>query len=101
MAPAEQAGHDDQHKTALNKDLAAVEPVDGIALQRRIGEEAMEEESRGGEIDAEMERLPKMAAQPEPKIGSDDHEREEIESDGADRVFKRLARRMNRVNEVQ
>jgi len=32
MAPAEKADHGDQYKAELHEELAAVEPVDGVAL---------------------------------------------------------------------
>ena len=35
------------------------------------------------------------------KIGSDDHERDDIESDRADRVFERLLRRVDGVDDVE
>ena len=100
MAPAEEADRRDQQQAEFNKQFAAVEPVDGIILQARGGEQAVEEQSRGGEIDAEMERFPKVAAEAKTEIGSDDHESQEVERDGAARVFKRLSGRVDRVDEV-
>ena len=101
VAPADEADYHDQGEAELDKNLAAIEPINWGALQRGIGEKAMKEKSGRREINAEMKRLPKMAAQPKAKIRSDHHEGEEIESDGADRVFEWLAGRVNRVDEVQ
>ena len=101
VAPAKGADHRDQHKAELDEDLAAVEPVDWVTFQCGVGEETVKEKSRRGEINSEVERLPKMAAQPEPKIRSDNHEGDEIEGNGADGVFKRLAGRMDGINEIQ
>ena len=61
----------------------------------------MKEKGGGGEIDAEMERLPKMAAQPKANVRSDHYEPEDIEGDGPDGVFKRLARGMDRIDEIE
>jgi hypothetical protein len=69
VAPAKQTGHGDNDEARLDEKFAAVEPVDGIAFQGGIGEKAMKEKCRRSEIDAEVERLPKMAAQPKTKIG--------------------------------
>jgi len=60
----------------------------------------MKEKGRRGEIDAEMKSLPQVAAQPKTEVRSHDHKGEEIEGNGADSVFERLAGRVDRVNEV-
>lgn len=60
----------------------------------------MKEKSGSGEINAEVKSLPKMAAQPKANIRSDDHKGEEVKGNSADRVFKRLAGRVDRVDEV-
>ena len=54
MAPAEEADRNNQDEAAFNKELAAVEPVDGITFQRGVCEKAMKEKSGRCEIDAEM-----------------------------------------------
>lgn len=100
VAPAEQTDDRDQDAAKLHKELAAVEPVDGITFQGGVGEKTMKEKSHGGEIDAEMKRLPQMPAQPETKVRSDDHEGEEIEGNGTNGVFERLAGRVDRVEKV-
>ena len=100
VTPAQKADHRNQHEAGLDEELAAVKPVDGITLQGGVGEEAVKEKSGGSEIDAEMKRLPQMAPQPETNVRSDDHEGEEIEGDGADGVFERLAGRVDRVEKV-
>jgi hypothetical protein len=100
MAPAKKADHRDQHKAELHKELAAIEPVYGVTLQGWIGEKTMKEESGGCEIDAEMERLPQVPPQPNTEVRSDDHKGEEIEGNGANGVFERLAGRVDRVEQV-
>ena len=100
MAPAEEADRRDQQEAQFNKQFAAVEPVNTIILQTRGGEEAVKEQSRSGEIDGEMEGFPKRAAEAKTEIRSNDNEGQEIERDGATRVFERLAGRVDRVDEV-
>lgn len=100
VAPAEQTDDRDQGAAKLNKKLAAVEPVDGITLQGGVGEKTMKEKSGGGEIDAEVKRLPEMAAQPKTQVGSHDNECEKAERYGANGVFERLAGRIDRVDEI-
>src|SRR5262252_661580 len=101
MTPAQKADRRDQDKAEFHEDLAAVEPVDGSALQGGFREQAVEEESGRSDVNAEVESLPKMAAQPKTSVGSDDHEREQVKGNSANRVFERLARGMDRVNEIQ
>ncbi len=101
VTPAEEADRRNQDEADLDENFAAVEPVDWVALQARRSEKAMEEQSRGSEIDAEVEGLPKPASQTKPQKRSDDHESEEVKSDGADSVFQRLAGGMDGVDEVQ
>ena len=36
-----------------------------------------------------------------PEVGSDDHEGEDVESDGADGVFERLLRRVDGIDDVE
>ena|SRR5438067_6866327 len=100
MTPAQQADHRDQYNAGLDEELAAVKPVDRIALQRGVCEKTMKEKSGGSEVDAEMKRLPQVAAQLETQIRCNDHEGEKIEGNGADGVFKRLAGRVDRVEKV-
>ena len=101
MAPAEEADGGDHQEAGFDKQFATVEPVDGIILQARGGKQAVEEQSGSGEIDAEMEGFPKVAAEAKPEIRSNHNEEEEVEGDGANRVFQRLAGRVRRVDEVQ
>jgi hypothetical protein len=61
----------------------------------------VEEQSGGGEIDAEMEGFPKVAAEAKTEIRGNDNEGQEVECDGANRVFQRLAGRVDGVDEVQ
>ena len=100
MAPAEEADGGDQQEAAFDKQFAAVEPVDGSILQARGGEQAVEEQGGGGEVDGEMEGLPEVAAEAKTEIRSDDNEGQEVERDGANRVFDRLAGRVDRIDEV-
>jgi len=60
----------------------------------------VEEQSGGGEINAEMKGFPKVAAEAKTEIGSNDNESQEVECDGANRVFERLAGRVDGVDEV-
>ena len=100
MVPAEEPDRGDQQEAEFDKQFAAVEPVDGIILQARGGEEAVKEQRRGGEIDREMKRFPKVTAEAKAEVGSNDNEGQEVERDGANRVFERLAGRVDRVDEV-
>jgi len=49
-------------------------------------------EKRGCEIHREVEGLPKMAAETDAQVGSDDGKCEQIESNGADGVMEGLRR---------
>ena len=100
MTPAEEADGGDQQQAGFDKQFAAVEPVDGLILHARVGRQAVEEQSGSGEIDAEMEGFPKVAAEANAEIRSNHNEDEEVERDGANRVFQRLAGRVRRVDEV-
>lgn len=101
MAPAQQADGQDQKEAGFHKQFAAVEPVDRIILQAGSGEQAVKEQRGGGEIDAEMEGFPKVAAQAKAEKGSNDNEGQEVERDGTNRVFQRLAGRVDGVGQVQ
>src|SRR5689334_6986962 len=91
VAPTEQADGNNQDKAKLDEQLAAVDPVDWVILQAGGREEAVKEQSCGGEINTEVERLPKMTPQPQTHIRSNDHKSENVEDDGTDGVFKMLA----------
>ena len=101
MAPSNKADHQDESEAKLDEKLTSVEPIDRGTLQSRIGKEAMEKQSGGREINAEMERLPQMAAQPKTQIRCNDNESDETKGGSANRIFERLAGRVNRVDEVQ
>src|SRR5262245_31836494 len=101
VAPAKQADHRDQYEAEFDKDLAAIEPVDGVTLQGGIGKQAVKENSSSSEIDAEMERLPQMAAEPQPQIRGNHNEGKEIERNSANGVFERLAGRVHRTDEIE
>src|SRR5690348_2872809 len=101
MPPPEERQDGDEDEAALDEELAAVEPVDGIAFERRLGEETMKEKRGCREVDAEVERLPETAAHAQAKVGSDDDESQQAERGGADGVFQRLARRMDGIEQVQ
>jgi general secretion pathway protein G len=100
VAPAEKAEGRDQDKAQLDEKLAAVEPVDRVTLQAGSREQTMEEQGGGGEVDGEMKGFPKAAAQSKAPIRSKHYQSQEIEGDGADGVFQRLAGRMDRVEEI-
>jgi len=101
MAQAEETERDDKEEAELDEEFAAVEPGGGSVFQVWIGEEAVPEERGGGEIDGEVEGLPKMAAETEAHVGSDDDKGEQVESNGADGVVEGLGRGMYRVDEVE
>ena len=101
VAQAEEADRGDQEDAGLDKEFAAVEPVDGSVFQVGIGEEAVPEERGGSEINGEMEGLPKMAAKTKAHVGSDDDKGEQVQSNGADGVIEGLGRGMYRVDEVE
>lgn len=101
VAPPEQADSRDDDKAGFDKEFASVKPVDGIAFQGGIGEETVKKERGRSEVDAEMKRFPKVAAQAKTQIGSNNNKAKEIGGDGADSAFERLARRMNGIQEVK
>jgi hypothetical protein len=101
VAGAEEDGYQDDEGAGFDEEFAAVEPVDGGAFQVRIGEEGVPEEGGGAEVDGEVERFPDAAAQLNAKVRGDDHDRDDVEGDGADGVFKGLLRGVHGVNEVE
>ena len=48
-----------------------------------------------------MESFPGAAAKLNAEVGSDDHERNDVESEGADGVFERLLGGVDGVNDVE
>ena len=62
VADAEEADGRDEEEARFDEEFAAVGQINGLIFQVGIGEEAVPEKSRGGEIDGEVERFPKMAA---------------------------------------
>jgi hypothetical protein len=65
MAPAEEADRCDPEEAGFDGPFAAVKPVDGIILEARGAEQALEEQGNGGEIDAENTRMSKGAGRGE------------------------------------
>lgn len=99
-AVAEQAAGEDYGGAALHENFAAIEPIDGSALQVRIGEQRVPEERDGPEVDGIVERFPKMTAKVDPKAGSHHENRDNIQGNGAERVFEWLLRRMHWIEDV-
>ena len=101
MAQAEEADRGYKEEAEFDEEFAAVGPGGGSVFQVWIGEEAVPEERSGGEINGEVEGLPKMAVETEAHVGSDDHKGEQVESNGADGVIEGLAGRMGGVEKVE
>jgi len=101
IAQAQQADAGDEQQAGFDEKFAAIEPIHGSVFQTGIGEQAVPEKSGGSEINGEVERFPKMAAETEAHVGSDDDEGEQIESDSADGIVERLLGRMHGVDDVQ
>jgi hypothetical protein len=101
MSQAQEADGGNKEQARFDKKFAAVEPSYGRVFQVGIGEEAMPEERGGCEINREVKRLPKAAAEAETEIRSGNDEGKQIDSDGADRVIEGLAWRIDRVNEIE
>lgn len=72
-----------------------------MMLEVGVGEEGVPEEGDGAEVDGEVERFPEAAAELNAEIGSEDHEGDDVEGDGADGVFERLLRRMDGINDIE
>lgn len=101
VAPAENDRYGDDRGADFDENFAAVEPVDAMMLEVGVGEERVPEEGHGAEIDREVESFPKAAAELDARIGSDDHERDDVKGDGADGVFERLLRRMDGIDDIE
>lgn len=98
---AKEHGYEDDGGADFDEEFAAVEPVDGVMLQVGVGEERMVEEGDGAEVDGEVESFPEAAAELDAEIGSDDHEGEDVEGDGANGVFQRLLGRVDGIDDVE
>ena len=61
-AQAKTRRNDHYQQTELDVDLFAVEKVDRVVLEIRIGKDPVDEEERGGPVRREMERLPFLSA---------------------------------------
>lgn len=101
MAPAQEGCDDKDRRTRFHEDFAAVQPVDGNVVERGINEEGMPEERDGTEVDGEVEGLPEVAAEANASVRGDDDDGENVESDGAQRGFEGLLRRVDRIDDVQ
>lgn len=97
---AEKDGYENNEGAHLHEDFAAVEPVDGGALEVRVGEKRVPEERNGAEVDGEVEGFPGTAAELNPEIRGDDHNGDDVKSDRTDTVFERLLRRVNGTNKI-
>lgn len=100
VAPTQEAEHHDQKAANLDVHLLSVERVERSVLKIGIGEDAVPEKSESRSIDHEVEGLPEAASELQTKIGSDDHDGDAIERDRTDRIFERLAGRVNRINYI-
>jgi len=58
------------------------------------------EEGDGGDVDGEVEGFPEAAAEADAEVGSDDHDGDYVEGDGADGVFEGLAGGVHGVEEI-
>src|SRR6202007_1085051 len=90
----------DDQETDFDEEFAAVEPIYGGIFQGGVREEAVPEEGGGGDVDREVERFPKAAAEARAQVRSDHDDGDDIERDGAERVFERLAGGVHGVKEV-
>lgn len=98
---AEKDCYENNDSADFDKHFAAIEPVDGMMLEVGVGEEGVPEEGDGAEVDGEVERFPEAAAELNAEIGSEDHEGDDVEGDGADGVFERLLRRMDGIDDIE
>src|ERR1700730_7107213 len=101
MAQVQQADGGDEGEARFDEEFAAIGPIDGGIFQSGIGEQAVPEKRGGCEINREVEGLPKMAAQTDSRVGSDNDKCEQIESNSADGVVKGLAGGMHGIDWVE
>jgi len=62
----------------------------GAPFRAVVSEERVPEKGQGAEIDGEVEGFPCAAAELYAEVGSDDRKRDDVESDGADSVFREV-----------
>lgn len=101
MAQAQEANGGDEQQAGFDDEFAAIQPIYWGVLQTGIGKQAVPEKPGGCEINGEVKGLPKVAAETEAQVRSDNDKGEQIESDGADGVVERLLGRMHGVDDVQ
>lgn len=101
MAPAQDAGCEDDQQARFHEEFAGVEPVDRGIFQGWVGEQAVPEERGGGEVDGEVKGFPEAAAKAEPRVGSNHDNGDNVEGHGADGVLEGLAGRMDGVEEIE
>jgi len=100
VAIAEDASDEDDGGAGFDEEFAAVEPINGRVFEAGVGEEGMPEEGDGAEVNGEVESFPEMAAEADAEIGRDDEDDEDVQSDGAEGVFERLLRGVDRIDEI-
>ena len=90
MAQAQQANGGDEEQARFDEELAAIEPIHRGIFQAGISEQAVPEKPGGDKVNGGMERLPKMAAETDAQIGSENDKCDEVQRDSADGVVEGL-----------
>lgn len=98
--PGPEACAGDQGETDEDEHFAAIQVVDGTAVQVGIGEDAVDEDQGRGDINEVVEELPLQTTDLLAVVGSDQDDNEEVSRDGSDGVFEWLERRVNGENDV-
>ena len=101
MTEAQERGKEDHSCAGEHEEFAAVEPVDGDMVERRVDEEGMPEKGGRSDVNGKVESFPEMAAEANAGVRSDDDNGENVERDGAESAFKGLLRRVDRIGEVE
>src|SRR5262249_24507238 len=83
----------DEQQARFHVDLLRVDQVDRPVLEERIGEDAVHVEDGSGGVGRVVEQLPSVKTDDVAEIRGNDGERDEIQSNGAERVLEGLRRR--------
>lgn len=94
-APGPEAGGADEGEAGEDEDFAAVEIIDGAAIEVRVGEDAVNEDEQRCEINRVVEQFPPHAADLLAGVGGDEHDDKNVGGDGADCVFDGLQWRVD------
>jgi len=70
---------DDYYYAGFHEEFSAVEPVWRGIFQGWVGEEAVPEESGGGDVDGEVEGFPDAPAEADAEIGRGNHDGDYVE----------------------